>query len=220
MKIDIHTHCIEGNIAVEDILKILKKYSLEGIGITEHTVYYRENQLWNKVFKIVEEINSTGEFLAIPGLEVLTESGEFLIFGDISEEDIYIPTRYGWNIYYFFEKFRKENNVIIWAHPARKNIGLDEELRNLILNNIDGIEIFNGHHQRYRKECDESIKNILNGFEEKIAKCAGSDAHSILTIGDCYTEFENKIKDLESFVKSIKEKKVKGVIHKKVLQCW
>jgi histidinol phosphatase-like PHP family hydrolase len=216
MKIDIHTHCIEGNIKVEEILKVLKKYSIDGICITEHTVYYKNNPLWGKISKMVDEINKTGCFLAIPGLEILTEFGEFLVFGDISEKDIYVPSKYGWDISSFFENFKREENVIIWAHPARKNIGLDEKLKNIILKNIDGIEIFNGNHQRYRKEYDEKVENILNGFQKEFAKCGGSDAHSIITLGDCYTEFEEKIRNVEEFVNSLKQKKVRAFTHPKI----
>lgn len=216
MKIDIHTHCVEGNIKAKDIVKVLKNYSLDGICITEHTVYYKNNPLWNKAFEIIDEINNSGEFLALLGIEILTEAGEFLVFGDTSEEDIYVPSKYGWSTSSFFEKFRKENNVIIWAHPARKNIGLDDKLKNLILSNVDGIEMFNGNHQRYRKDYDEKVRNILHGFHGRIAKCGGSDAHSILNIGDCYTEFNNRIAGIEDFIKSIKQKEVKGNFHPKI----
>lgn len=215
MRIDIHTHCIEGNMKPEDIIKVLKNYQLDGICITEHSPYYRNSNLWQRIVKMNEIINSYG-FFSLIGVEVLTEAGEFLVFGDIGEEDIYLPSYFGFGLIDFFKKFKNDNNVIIWAHPARKNIGLDNKLKELILSNIDGIEVFNGNHQRYCIGYDISAQNILNGFCDKIAKCGGSDAHSILNISDCYTEFEGKIKDRDDFINAIKENKVKGNFHEKV----
>lgn len=215
MKIDIHTHCIEGNIKTEDIIKVLKNYSLDGISITEHSPYYKDNNLWNRIVKLNKEINSTS-FLSLIGIEILTEVGEFLVFGNITEEDIYIPSSFGFSLTEFFEKFRKDNYAIIWSHPTRKNIGLDNKLKDFILNNIDGIEVFNGNHQRYSVDYDMSAQNILDNSHYEIAKCGGSDAHSILNIGDCYTEFEGKIKDVQDFIKCIKERKVKPKFHDKI----
>lgn len=215
MKIDIHTHCIEGNIKVNDIIRILKNYSLDGICITEHSPYYRNNNFWSGIVKLNEEINYYG-FFSLIGIEVLTEVGEFLVFGNITEDDIYVPSSFGFGLAEFFEKFKKDDNAIIWAHPARKNIGLDNRLKDFILNNVDGVEIFNGNHQRYCIGYDISAQNILDGFQNKIAKCGGSDAHSILNIGDCYTEFEERIKNMQDFIKCIKGKKVKGNFHSKI----
>lgn len=209
MKIDIHTHCWEGVMRTEDIVNQIKKKNLSGICITEHSFYHRGGKIWEEVERLAKEIHQKDGIFAVQGIEVYTDLADFLIFGEMDKECFKNPKRdYGWKLKDIFNDFKREEIAIIWAHPFRRKIGMNEDIKRYILENVDGIEVLNGNHQKYFQHYDDLAKDMALSLGEKVALLGGSDAHHFEDIGNCYTLFLNEIKDEKDLVREIKERRV------------
>jgi len=170
----------------EKILKKAKERRLGGVAITD------DNTL-RGYFKFKKLVANDKDFIVIPGFEFigLKEIREVLVLGIE-----YIPKKQ--NLLDFIDEVRSNGGVCIVPHPFTFDpfIRYRRSLRDLKL--FDGIEVINSFDWSKYKEFASKLADSV-----KIAKIAGSDAHSLRNIGMAYTICE------EDPIKAIRKRKTK-----------
>lgn len=161
--------------------------------------------------------------LVIPALEVEAEEGDFLV--------------YSTNLDYIFslEPFdgsvmklrRDETTAVVWAHPCvsqRVDLsktngatngergGLDDAQITAILENIDGLELFNGTMLSLAA-CGLVKPTYFSNLQylarrHNLACTGGSDAHEEESWSKVWTEFLDPVETVSDFVRAIKERRV------------
>lgn len=203
---ELHAHSFPvsacGDFSAQEVVKLYAAAGVRSLVLTNHlspfncaegVEYYLED--YRKARDAADDsIN------VILGVEMrFTEnSNDYLVYG-VSEEDIprfieLIP--YG--IDNFYKEVKNDRNVIIQAHPFRKNMVLASE------DSIDGIESFNfhpGHNSRvgvgarYAKLCT------------KLVTC-GSDFHHAGHHALCLMRTQNEMKNSYDVAEAIKSRNV------------
>ncbi len=148
---ELHCHTLPGsycaNFSPEEVVEIYKKAGASSIVLTNHTYpELAEGSLSENAKKYLEGYYraldaAKDELNVILGMEIRfpENDNDYLIYG-IDEDDVpeilsYIP--YG--IVNFYKHIKNEKNLIIQAHPMRKNMVFAP------LGSIDGIESMNMH---------------------------------------------------------------------------
>ncbi len=139
------------------------------------------------------------ELNVILGAELrFTENcNDYLIFG-IEEDDIerlISLTPYG--IENFYKNFKNERNVIIQAHPLRKNMVLAP------VNSIDGIESMNMHPNHHAKP---SVA-FKYAKENNLLVSGGTDFHHKGHQALCLMRTQNEMKSSYDVAEALKSKK-------------
>jgi len=139
------------------------------------------------------------DFDVILGIEMRFPENEndYLVYG-VSEEDAYRMLDFVYTSYEtFYKEFKNEKNLVIQAHPFRKNCVLQNT------DILDGIEVFNLHPSH----------NPALGFTAKAAfdnprllKTGGTDFHHETHQGMCATLFKERIKDSFQLAEVLKSK--------------
>ena len=190
----------------DQLIKRAKGIGLDGVCITEH------NQLWGQ--QAIERLRKKHNFLVIGGVEVSTDCGDILVFGlHRSVRDVF-----------YLQDLKKmaadADAVMILAHPFRyerngvSDFSLSQNhskrLRSLRDRNVfqvmDGIEVYNGQSGFQEKQFAKSIADRFN-----LITTGGSDAHAVLSVGACYSVFEEEVRDENDLISQIKEGKCHGV---------
>lgn len=152
-KIETHAHTYPmsrcSNFSPEEVIKKYADIGFDAIAITNHFfIRLFENDNKNRVIKrflddFYQSKNAAEKhgITAILGMEIRfpENCNDYLIYG-IDEEEIGTLYDLTFTDYKtFYESFKNDHNVILQAHPFRKNIVLqDPDL-------LDGIEVFNMH---------------------------------------------------------------------------
>lgn len=141
-----------------------------------------------KDYHKAKEYGDTKDFDAILGIEMRfpENDNDYLVYG-VSEDDVYRMLDFVYTDYEtFYKEFKNEKNLVIQAHPFRKNCVLQNT------DILDGIEVFNLHPGH----------NSAVGFASKTAsenprllKTGGTDFHHETHQGMCATLFKERIKD-------------------------
>ena len=139
------------------------------------------------------------DFDVIFGIEMRFPENEndYLVYG-VSEEAAYEMLDYVYTSYEdFYKGFKNEENLIIQAHPFRKNCSLQNT------DILDGIEVFNLHPGH----------NPALGFAAKAAyenphllKTGGTDFHHETHQGMCATLFKERITDSHKLADALRGK--------------
>jgi hypothetical protein len=208
-KIDLHSHPVEGLFSSGDVINTLKRRKLNGIVFTEHNFHYSDKGLWKRIEKLVSEVKDAS-FFATQGLELYTPYADFILIGEFSLS--LLKDKKGnwlWKIQDVFKNLNSDKVVIIWAHPTRRFYSLKEKERDEILKEVDALEGKNGMNYEKKLLVEHLLPKITN-FNSKLPLLGGSDAHSVVDIGVCYTEFEKEISSSDELVLEIKKGKVKS----------
>jgi len=181
----------------DELIQQAKRIGLDGVCITEH------NQLWDP--QAIKRLQEKHDFLVMGGVEVDTSYGDILVFG--MHESVA-------NIYYADELRRlveESGGVMIAAHPFRNEsprisssipellMTLEEGRRRPVFRFVDAVEVYNGMARGDEMDFTVRVADSLN-----LRGTGGSDAHSILGVGGCFTIFENSIKDEAGLVEALK----------------
>jgi len=170
MKFDIHIHTSysDGAGSPEDVIKQAKKIGLDGIEITDHDNF--------NGFFIAKKYGSEN-FKIIPGVEITSLEGHILCLDATPAVEPLTPA------VEVIEKIHASGGIAIAAHPYDVfRGGVGDLIRKL---KFDGIEVKNGRTIMSSKNV-EDIKRIAD--EMHITKTGGSDAHSLLEIGNIQLE--------------------------------
>jgi predicted metal-dependent phosphoesterase TrpH len=148
------------------------------------------------------------ELVLIPGVEISSNLGDFLIFSDKldflrSLEAVQpLPTR----------EQRPTQTAVVWAHPFAGNVGgLDHTDRYVmgLAAEVDGIEVFNGNWPD--DDASALARRIASTYG--LAELGGSDAHRPQDLMRCWTEIDGKTTSVDDLIRAILDRKT--VAHRK-----
>lgn len=200
--VDLHTHTRFGSncsyMEPAQLVQRAKEVGLDAVCITEH------NAAWEE-----EAIRALGEesgFRVLGGVEVSTELGDVLVFG------VRPLVLAGCRIEDVRRLVDEEGGLMIAAHPFRgcyrlgAPMDVDGAAALPLFRWVDAVEVFNGTSPWPEVEfaCAALERMSLPGV-------GGSDAHSPLSVGRCYTEFERKVASVEELVVELRAGRFRAV---------
>lgn len=204
MLIDLHTHSKpwseDSLLTLPELIQLEKKAGLDAICITEHEYFWNKDEL--------AELGRKHNFLILPGVEINTEEGHFLVFG----VEKYVLGMYRAR---YLKAFVDElGGAMILAHPYRRQIYEGENfeqavelyLKEPISDFVDTLEVLNGKATARENKFSQEICRRLN-----LRGVGGGDAHSTLEIPSCATLFERKINTVEELITELKAGRFKAV---------
>lgn len=192
MKIDLHVHTSEvsgcGKVPAAEMVCLYREAGYDAITITDHLIAGK-----NQEMPMAERVEwylsgyraakAEGEKLGLTvlqGAEVRFYGGneDFLLFGLTPEDIPWIMEKLDGDIRLpEFHKLIRETGrmVLIQAHPFR------DGLRQAPLEDLDGIEVYNGH-PGHNSRNELALERASHGGSDFI-KTSGSDAHQIPHVG-------------------------------------
>ncbi len=204
MIIDLHTHTLpwsdDSNLELPELVQQAKQAGLDAICLTEH------DQFWNK--DVLAKLSQEHDFLILPGVEINTEDGHFLVFG--VEEYIFGI----WRTEQLKHSVDRVGGVMILAHPYRRQYHAGEDIDAAVercyqkkpFNIIDLIEVLNGRASEMQNKFSQELCQRLN-----LRGTGGSDAHSLSDIPSCATFFERKVSNVEELITELKAGRFRAV---------
>ncbi|OUJ18422.1 Metal-dependent phosphoesterase (PHP family) [Methanonatronarchaeum thermophilum] len=178
LKVDPHVHSedsFDGKEPVELIVEHAADIDIDVIVVTDHDRIGKSLE----ACRLAEDLD---ELLVIPGIEVSTKHGHLLGVGVMEKVPPGLPLNET------VELVRELGGIAVIPHPFQKT---RHGVRKRNIDDCDAIETLNAWFFT-------GLQNKRAGkFAEKhgYSKVGASDAHSIGTIGKCYTEIELKNKD-------------------------
>jgi len=202
--IDLHNHTIplsrDSTLGPISLIESIAKLGIDGVCLTEH------DAAWDS--KKLENIANARGIVVIPGMEVTTEVGHILVFG----LDRYRPEMS--SMKRLSEIATSEGAAMVLAHPHRSSVYSNYRIRadgsygsvNFDFD-IHGVEIFNGRGSRSENDFSARVARSL-----QLPGTGGSDAHHVVEIGECVTEFEDVIEDLDALLGALRSGRMVGRI--------
>lgn len=194
-RIDLHVHSKfsgDSNSEPEEIIERAIEIGLDGIAFTEHYSY--------EVSEPVEALREKykGEILILRGVEFSTKEGHCLVFGFNTDRYLqkYAPALE------VLRLVQSAGGVIIPSHPFRGVNSMANEIRNL--KGLFAIEGYNGYNMH-----PYNMKAIELAEELGLSFTGGSDAHEPHEVGQCYTEFMDRVTE-ENFLLLLKSGRYRG----------
>lgn len=172
MKFDLHIHSIysyDSYLRPENIIKIAKKRSLNGIAVTDHNTI--------KGGLTTHKINEDPDFTVIIGEEIKTEYGDVMGFF-LTEE---VENR---NFLEVIDEIKSQDGLTALAHPYRQY-----QFPEKIIDKVDLMEVFNA---RGRDEDNKKSYELQKKYRKPVT--AGSDAHSGFEIGNGWINLEGDLR--------------------------
>ncbi len=178
----------------DELVQRAKFVGLDGVCITEH------NQLWS--VEALEKLRMKHNFLVLGGVEVDTNYGHIVVFG------LHQSVLNVYRIEELRELVDEAGGVMIVAHPFRyalseysnPTLSVEAASQRSVLQFVEAIEVYGGMSSRTEGDLAARVGDHL-----KLKAVAGSDAHAILQVGQCFTIFENRIKDEQQLIAEIKQ---------------
>ena len=200
-KYDLHVHTSPvspcGDFSPAEVVDKYIALGYNGVVITNHfqpkLVDKFENstgfaEYFLKDYQKAKKYGNTKGFDVILGIEMRfpENDNDYLVYG-VSEDDVYRMLNFVYTNYEsFYKEFKNEKNLVIQAHPFRKNCVLQNT------DILDGIEIFNlhpGHNSAVGFAAKKASEN------PHLLKTGGTDFHHETHQGMCATLFKERIKD-------------------------
>ena len=193
MIVDLHNHAehsLNTDVMLRDYLHKAQHLQVS-VGITEHNRLYPQDGVVDGV-------------LVLPGLEILNDYGDFLVFG--APEDC-VARR---DIFQLVDYVHQCGGVIIAAHPfSRGGVCkmVDAETASQIIARMDAVEVWNGRADRDNWRQAERL-----AAEHRKTCTGGSDAHHRHEMFCVGTRFGERIESVDDLVRSIRAGHCKPVI--------
>ena len=213
---ELHAHTepasLCGHLLPEDLVALYRADGAHGIVITNHLNTYsmgdRTPEQYAKDFladyyatkKAVEGTDfsvSLGVEIRFDGKD-RDDKNDYLIYGVEPEEILPMVKALDLGIEEFYKKFKREDNLILQAHPFRDKITLAP------LNVIDGIEVFNfhpGHNSRIAWAAKYAKENSL-------LISGGSDVHRTDRACSCYLRTKEPIRNTHDVVAALNSRDI------------
>lgn len=179
-RIDLHVHtnryspCAE-TLDPEKLDQAASEAGLDGLVLTEHDAMWTEEEVQVLKQKIGHKVK------IYRGVEISSIDGHFVVIGlkDMTNIRVGIPAKE------LFAITRKENAVVILAHPQRSGCWTKPFPENVNWHKyVDAVEVASSStFGRYEIEARRLAT------ETGLSKVAGSDAHCLSRVGHTYTEF-------------------------------
>ncbi len=215
LKIDLHLHTIYGSACAymepEQLIAKAKEIGLDGICITEH------DHVWSP--SRIADLNAKHDILIIGGVEVSTDWGEMLVFGyhkSVLKISRAVDLR---------QKVDEVGGVMIPAHPFRLEPDTVQShaashhkdpdsptpaflsvIERPVFELADAIEIYNGRSGRNEIALATAVADHFG-----LKGTGGSDAHAVIGVGSCYTEFEETVTGETEFIHQVKAGRFRGI---------
>jgi len=201
--IDLHCHTKpwsdDSFLEPTELIQQAKQAGLDAICLTEHEWF------WDK--KALARLGQEHGFLVLPGVEINTDDGHFLVFG-IEEYSFGM-----WRTEYLRQIVDEAGGVMVLAHPYRRNFYRDDlqtaverYCQKPFLQLVDTIEVLNGRASARETEFSQELCRRLN-----LKGIGGSDAHSTSDMPSCATLFERKISNVEELITELKAGRFRAV---------
>lgn len=203
MIIDLHCHTRpwsdDSFLEPTELIQQAKQAGLDAICLTEHECF------WDK--KALARLGQEHGFLILPGVEINTDDGHFLVFG-IEEYSFGM-----WRTEYLRQIVDEAGGVMVLAHPYRRNFYRDDlqtaverYCQKPFLQLVDTIEVLNGRASARETEFSQELCRRLN-----LKGIGGSDAHSISDIPSCATLFERKVGNVEELITELRAGRFRAI---------
>ncbi len=188
MIIDTHIHTSEfsrdSSLPVESAVLKARETGLDGICITDHESM--------GILDLADDLTRQYGLLVIPGVEILTDLGDIIVFGTSD-----IPFR-NVKARELIRRVSEQGGITVSAHPFRDN---GRGMGNNIINTpgLSAIEVMNGRTRSIHNSMAYSL-----AAEMGLPSLGGSDAHTIEEVGRYATFFMDEITSVNDFIRSIK----------------
>ena len=190
MLLDMHLHTREGSpdsaLPVREAIARAKEMGLGGLCVTDHDSWALAPQ--------ADALAREHGFPIFVGVEVLTSSGDFVVFG--VGPFTYVPGLL--RAEDLMERVRLCGGAAVAAHPYRDN-GRGAGRLIETLPGLTGVECFNGSTDA------RANMRALRGARERGLPCLGaSDAHLAERVGLFATRFEGEPRDVRELIDRIR----------------
>jgi predicted metal-dependent phosphoesterase TrpH len=202
--IDLHTHTLIGSddsyIDIDELVQRAKENGLDGVCVTDHEWFWKQST----IDRFCREL----DFLILPGIEMNTEDGHWLVFG--LQKYVFGMHRTG----FLKRELEKVGGVMVLAHPYRRNMYYGEEVEDSVkryskrsfLDMVDIIETHNGRATEKQTRFSQ-----LLGRRRNLKGTGGSDAHQLTDIPSCATLFERDISNVQELITELKAGRFRAV---------
>jgi predicted metal-dependent phosphoesterase TrpH len=186
MLIDLHCHTKVYSacsaLTPEALVRAARARGLDGVCITEH------DALW--LLADIEKLSGAMGFVVLRGVEVTTEVGHVLVYG-VPRHSPAMAT-----LAELHRIVRAEGGLMYLAHPSRRYGALPPaDLASV----FDSIEAQNGTEGMLQ---NDNAATLARGL--RLPGIGGSDSHAVREVGVCATEFEEDVRDEESFMHALR----------------
>ena len=200
-KIDLHVHSkYSGDNDADPEEAILRaiELGLHGIAFTEH--YYYEA---SEPVEILKE-KYKNSILIFRGVEFSTAEGHCLVFGVDTDS---LSIKYA-SVTEVTRVVHQKGGVVIPSHPYRSVNSLGDLVRNVP--GLCALEGYNGCNMHAF-----NVKAIEAAEFLKLPYTGGSDAHTPLEVGSCFTEFDDEV-NAGNLIEVLKAGNYRGVDTRKI----
>jgi len=192
MRFDIHIHTRRyspcSDIDPFELLPKAAEIGLSGIVIVEHNALWREEDI--NMLKREHEVENVTVFA---GTEIRSRHGDLLVFGVRDLRGI----RPGGSARDILETAHERGGAVVIAHPTRYGLGCDRILFDL---EFDGMEVMSTNMC-----ADEQSQALALSSCSGIRAIGASDAHTLHSVGDYYTVFDDPVDNMEDFVSALRD---------------
>ncbi len=191
MKFDLHLHTTRHSPdSFMDPLTMCRRareIGLDGVVITEHDWLWTEEEL-----AALRELHPG--LVVLSGIEVTTRQGHFLAYG--VRNPFELPR--GMDVANLCREVHRQGGAVVAAHPFRWGQPFAEIL-DRDRPELDGLELMSHNMD---DECRRRAAEVFEGLG--VAGLGNSDAHHEDVLGECYTEFDATIRDVNDLVEAIR----------------
>ena len=185
MIVDLHNHAEHSqntDVTLRDYVRAARRLGV-AVAITEHNRLYDRDGTVDGV-------------LVLPGMEVLNDYGDFLVFG--APEDCLAYRE----IFALIDYVRRCGGVIIAAHPF-SGYGVfravDRRTADRIIARVDAVEVLNGRASA--EDCEQARRLAVAHGKPAVG---GSDAHRAGEMFRAGTRFAHRIESVSDLVREIR----------------
>lgn len=215
MLIDLHTHTQplshDSSLTPDALVEAAQRAGLDGVCLTEHDFFWDHDS--------ARQLARRHSFVIIPGIEVNTEDGHFLVFG---------LERYVYGMHRTKELVSlvaAAGGAIVAAHPYRRQLpwellrgedprgspawsaALERAVNNPAYRHVNAMEAHNGRGSERENAFAQEVCERLG-----LPSVAGSDAHEAADVALCATEFEMAVRGLDDLVQALRSGLFRPVI--------
>jgi hypothetical protein len=200
--VDLHTHTRFGSncsyMEPRQLVQRAKEVGLDAVCITEHNGSWEEDA--------IRALSEEGGFRVLAGMEVGTELGDVLVFGVRSR------LLSGSRIDELRGLVEEQGGLMIAAHPFRGYswpgavMDVEAAVALPVFRWVDAVEVFNGTSPSPEVEFGCAVLERL-----RLPGVGGSDAHSPLSVGRCYTRFQREVASVEELAVELRAGRFQAV---------
>ena len=191
MKCDFHIHThysFDGSASPQDIVDVAIEKGINCLAITDH------RELKGAV--IAKEYAKDKSILIIPGIEINSRQGDIL---GLNLKEV-IPDKL--SARETVKRIKGQGGTVIISHPFGFMCSFNKKMLKDMLLEIDGVEVLNNSLFRGNNK-----KALEFAQKHNLAFTAGSDSHSLNSVGKAYLEIPGEDLSVEEVLEAVKEKK-------------